>query len=212
MQSRKSTAWRKNKNLGQLKGGRKRWKLSRRCNDELLQAPAIGAELPIYIEDNPSKDFYFPISIAEIKQIWDNLPKEGLRPLTYIWLRKISSNAFNSRRYPSGLYTYFNSRTAICLYAWPKDRILRLGNHRPSSDYLRLFDDTNPELFKKNNRWCLKFSEAGLKELFTRVFLHEVGHHVDASRQTIFGRSNRGAEDVAENYVKYTLPTLNNKD
>jgi len=42
----------------------------------------------MYMVENPSKDFYFPITIDDIKNVLAQLPPEHVEGLTHIWLRK----------------------------------------------------------------------------------------------------------------------------
>ena len=63
--TRKHTAWKKSRKFGDVKGGRLRPKLANKVfnRQHNFEVPNIGDETPIFIEDNPSKDFFFPISI-----------------------------------------------------------------------------------------------------------------------------------------------------
>ena len=64
MQSRKDTAWKKSRKFGDVKGGRMRPKLADNifARAHSIQRPSEGEELPIFITDNPSRDYFFPIS------------------------------------------------------------------------------------------------------------------------------------------------------
>ena len=53
-----------------------------------LLKPSEFDKLPIYMVENPSKDFYFPITIDDIKNVLAQLPLEHVEGLTHIWLRK----------------------------------------------------------------------------------------------------------------------------
>ena len=90
LQSKKQTAWKKSRTFGDLKGGRMRVKLKDNILRKLhsLQCPSPLDECPIYMQENPSKDFYFPITVDDIKSVLEQLPTEDVAPLTHIWLRK----------------------------------------------------------------------------------------------------------------------------
>lgn len=90
LQSKKQTAWKKSRTFGDLKGGRMRVKLKDNILRKLhsLQCPSSLDECPIYMQENPSKDFYFPITVDDIKSVLEQLPTEDVAPLTHIWLRK----------------------------------------------------------------------------------------------------------------------------
>ena len=76
-QSRKQTAWKKSRTFGDVKGGRRWPKLKDNIvkRKHSLLKPSEFNELPIYMVENPSKDFYFPITIDDIKNV--NLPAIG---------------------------------------------------------------------------------------------------------------------------------------
>lgn len=59
VQGRKETAWKKNRKFGDVKGGRKRPKLADNIfnRQHNLKCPSNSDKTPIFIVDNPSKDF-----------------------------------------------------------------------------------------------------------------------------------------------------------
>ena len=69
LQSKKQTAWKKSRTFGDLKGGRMRVKLKDNILRKLhsLQCPSPLDECPIYMQENPSKDFYIVYRYWEIK-------------------------------------------------------------------------------------------------------------------------------------------------
>lgn len=75
-QNRKETAWKKNRKFSEIHGRRTRLK----CADGIFKRhhnilpPAIGQETPIFIVENTSRDFYFPVTIDEIKETLKKLP------------------------------------------------------------------------------------------------------------------------------------------
>ena len=89
-QSRKQTAWKKSRTFGDVKGGRRWPKLKDNIvkRKHSLLKPSEFDKLPIYMVENPSKDFYFPITIDDIKNVLAQLPPEHVEGLTHIWLRK----------------------------------------------------------------------------------------------------------------------------
>lgn len=91
MLTKKHTAWKKNRKLGDIYGGRTFPKLADKIfnRQHNLAAPTSSDETPIYILENPSRDFYFPVTIDEIKLTLTKLPKEHTEHLTHIWLQKI---------------------------------------------------------------------------------------------------------------------------
>ena len=86
--SNKRTAWKKNREFGDIMGGRCRRKLDGNVFIRLhsFHRPTEFDELPIIVADNPSRDYYFPVSPDEIKATLANLPDSGI--VTHVWLRK----------------------------------------------------------------------------------------------------------------------------
>ena len=76
--------------------------------------------------ENPSKDFYFPITIDDIKNALAQLPLEHVEGLTHIWLRKTNK----TEKY-QGVYTVDSGVRLITLYPFPKSNQLILGRERP---------------------------------------------------------------------------------
>ena len=85
-QSRKDTAYRKSRKFGDVYGGRVRARLPdgifRRAHS--LKRPGPHDDLPILIEDNPSRKFFFPLSGPEILQALEALPKNAQAGITHV--------------------------------------------------------------------------------------------------------------------------------
>ena len=84
----KRTAWKKNREFGDIMGGRCRRKLDGNVFLRLhsFSPPTEFDELPVIVADNPSRDYYFPVSPDEIKAALVNLPNSDI--VTHVWLRK----------------------------------------------------------------------------------------------------------------------------
>lgn len=76
-QNRKETAWKKSRKFGDIHGGRMRLK----CADGIfnrthnLLPPSEGQDTPIFIVENTSRDFYYPVTIDEIKETKKNFQR-----------------------------------------------------------------------------------------------------------------------------------------
>lgn len=46
--------------------------------------------------ENPSRDFYFPITIDHIESVLNQLPEKDVSCITHIWLRKPNSKVIQS--------------------------------------------------------------------------------------------------------------------
>ena len=86
----KRTAFRRNRSFGDVHGGRGHRKVTDGVFAFLhpLRRPAEGQSTPILIEDNPSKDLYFPLGGHELLQAIDALPKKVTEGITHLWLRR----------------------------------------------------------------------------------------------------------------------------
>ncbi|MCD1117415.1 hypothetical protein [Chryseobacterium turcicum] len=93
-QNRKETAWKKNRKFGDIYGGRAHLKCADGIFKKLhnLLPPNEGEVTPIFIIENTSRDFYFPVTIDEIKETLTKLPTSHTKYLTHIWLDKVKKN------------------------------------------------------------------------------------------------------------------------
>ena len=48
--------------------------------------------------ENPSRDFYFPITIDHIESVLNQLPEKDVSCITHIWLRKPNSKVNAERK------------------------------------------------------------------------------------------------------------------
>lgn len=97
-----------------------------------LQCPSPLDECPIYMQENPSKDFYFPITVDDIKSVLEQLPTEDVAPLTHIWLRKKNPyNNHDQREFIVGSGVY-----VIILYPFSKNNKLMIGKKKPTNRQL----------------------------------------------------------------------------
>jgi hypothetical protein len=69
--NKKQTAWKKSRKFGDVYGGRSKPKITDRIFRRLhsISPPTLLDKLPIYIVDNPSRDFFFPLQANEIDDI-----------------------------------------------------------------------------------------------------------------------------------------------
>jgi hypothetical protein len=85
--------WKKSRTFGDIYGGRMRMRLDdnifRRAHS--LKRPGISDELPILVQDNPSRDFFFPISVEEAKAAIEALPNDDHQGITHIWMSSVKN-------------------------------------------------------------------------------------------------------------------------
>jgi hypothetical protein len=86
MPSRNQTPWKKSRTFGNIHGGRHRRKMTDNIFKRLhsLSKPGLQDELPFLIEENPSRDFYFPISANEALEVLNGISSSQLRGITWM--------------------------------------------------------------------------------------------------------------------------------
>lgn len=201
LQNKKRTAWKKSRTWGDIKGGRMRVKLKDNIvsRKHSLLKPSEFEECPIYMMENPSKDFYFPITIDDIKNVLSQLPDEDISCLTHIWLRKPNPKSTNQ-----GYFTVGSGVYAIVLYPFPKTNRLILGKKKPSHRLLTWYKGYISEPKREKDCWYIQFTEESARRYYLeRLLMHEIGHCVNVAlvrKKT----GNYKAENSADEYALNT--------
>lgn len=204
---RKLTAWRKNRKLGDVAGGRRWPKLEDGIvrREHSLKPPAPGQALPILVEDNPSRDYIFPITVEDAREYLRAFPEEDVKGLTHLWLRRVSARAYRAAGSPLAEYVWGSGVRAIILYPWARDRLLRFGSRRPSASAQKRYSRWTTDLVLEKGGWCLRWSDEALRDFYLTALLgHEVGHHRDPARRS--KANERGREEAAEQYALRWMP------
>jgi hypothetical protein len=94
---RKQTAWKKSRKFGDVYGGRGSPKICDRIFNRVhsLSPPSQLDELPIYIIDNPARDFLFSLQPDEIVRELQQLPERDRSQITHIWLRRFKKRTYS---------------------------------------------------------------------------------------------------------------------
>jgi hypothetical protein len=198
---RKFTAWKKNRKLGDVAGGRKWPKIEDRLfrREHCLKPPSPGQPIPILIEENPSKDFFFPITGKEALEQLRSYPEADTNGITHLWLRRLKTASSLIAKRPLAEYIYGSRVCVIVVYPWAKDRLLRLGHSRPATRVLRHYSRWTSELVHEGGQWCLRWPDEKLREFYLSALIgHEVGHHQDEHQWTRANEQER--EECAEQY------------
>ena len=181
MQHRR-TPWKKSRTHGDIYGGRNH----RRFADNIFErahsipAPGVNDVLPIVIEDNPSRDFFFPLSAEEVLKALNSLPKRDRDGITHIWLRRGSQREFVNGEQPLATFICGSGVRIITLYAWPRDMMLRFGPKKPSNRSKNSVERYGGTVKKMGGEWFGIFTVKTLRRfIIQNVLFHEVGHHVD---------------------------------
>jgi hypothetical protein len=204
MQTRKDTAWRKSRKFGDIHGGRTRLRLADNIFSRAhsLKRPGPGAEIPIFIVDNPSRDFFFPVSEEDVRKTLNSLPAICRAFLTHVWLRRVRKSDYETKTKPLASFIAGSGVRLIVLYSWPKDLLLRFGDRKPSKRRLRRYAPWGPELIKEGGEWCLRWSEDQLRLFYIQhLLLHEIGHHVDYFCRRWSKANKKQVEEFADQYA-----------
>lgn len=201
---RKELAWKKNRRFGDQHGGRMRPKIRdgifRRLHS--LRPPPAGLPLPILIEDNPSRDFFFPLNGEEVLRALESLPAGDVQGITHVWLRRCRRLDYERGRVNLAEFVCGSGVRVIVLYPWPRDRTLLIGKDRPPAKLLAEYEKWSPGLVRRDGAWRLRFEPRELKALFVEHLLfHEVGHHIDWFQRHWSAANIRECEEFANQYA-----------
>ena len=194
---KKSTAWKKNRKFGDVFGGRLWPKhkdgIIRRTHS--LSAPSEFDQTPIFLADNASRDYFFPVTPNEVREALVQLPQEDTQSITHIWFRKHSDENIQA-------YVAVGSGVvAVVLYPMRKDLIIDLGNRRPSGRKLKWYEGYAC-VKRTGELWIAEFTEESARRYYLeRLIPHEVGHCADYNRGLLNTRSSYKEENSADNYA-----------
>ena len=203
--NRKETAWKKNRKFGEIHGGRTRLK----CTDGIfkryhsLLPPSENEEKPVFFIENPSKDFYFPVSVEEIRDVLKKLPQEHTNILTHIWLDKVKKKDYLVGETLQGEFICGSKVYLIKLYAVPIDNKMLFGEKKPTNKQLSFYKPYCVDLQHGKKGWYLQWTQEAMKKYFLeKLLFHEIGHCVDFVYQRYWSKANRKqVEDFADNYA-----------
>ena len=205
MLTKKHTAWKKNRKLGDVYGGRTFPKLADKLfnRQHNLAAPTSTEETPIYILENPSRDFYFPVTIDEIKLTLSKLPNEHTEHLTHIWFQKIKKSDYLNGDTFQGCFICGSNVYLIVLHPFPTDNKMRFGKTKPENKNLNYYKKYSIDLQQDDYGWFLQWTEETIKDYYLNdLLLHEIGHSVDSFYKRYWSMATEfKKENFAKNYV-----------
>jgi hypothetical protein len=202
--NRKYTAWKKSRKFGDIYGGREHLKLRDNifARAHSLKAPELDDELPILIQENPSRDFFFPLTREEALDVLKSLPKSDYEGITHLWLRRAKKKEFTKGTLPLAEFVCGSGVRAIILYPWRRDLVQEFGERKPSS---RVISEYQKYLDEKPNKidgqWQLKWNEEALRRFYIDIIYHEVGHHIDQYFRRWSKANNKQLEEFADQYA-----------
>ena len=162
---RKLTAWKKNRKFGDIHGGRERVKLADNIFRRLhsLKKPSEWEELPILLEDNPSRDFFFPISAQEANDALRALPEKDCGGITHIWCRRLKKEEIWFGTHPWAEFICGSGVRVIVLYPWPKSLNLDHGRKAPSNRLRNELMRYGVEITKQKKSWVSSWTVSQVK-------------------------------------------------
>ncbi len=212
MQSRKHTAWKKNRKFGDIAGGRLRTKVTDNLFNRLhnLQKPSSLDALPVFIIENPSRDFYFPLTKGEIQAVLDTLPREHTQHITHIWLQKVKKTEYQKGETFQGCFVSGSGVNVLLLHPFPHDLKMRLGVQKPPQRVLNFYKHYSPLLHEDADGWYLQWTADDIKRYYAEtLLLHEIGHAIDSLHKRFWSKAARAkAENYADNYAAVWAATV----
>ena len=205
LQNRKETAWKKNRKFGDIHGGRMRLK----CADGIfnrkhnLLPPTADQDRPVFMVEKTSRDFYFPVTVDEIKETLKKLPEAHTEDLTHIWLDKVKKSEYLRGETVQGEFIYGSKVYLIKLYAVSKDNKMLFGQKKPTTKQLSFYKQYCKDLQHDKNGWYLQWTTESYKKYYLeKLLLNEIGHAVDFMYQRLWSKANsRQTDDFANNYA-----------
>ncbi|MEO0441252.1 MAG: hypothetical protein AAF067_10280 [Pseudomonadota bacterium] len=199
-----STPWKKSRTYGDVHGGRTRRKFADRIFRRVhsIARPNPEDELPILIEENPSRDFFFPISGHEAVEALKALPKRDYAGITHVWMRRLKKSDHIEKVQPLAYFACGSGVRAITLFPWPKNMKLSYGTTRPSNKLINEAEGFGAEILKEGNDWISRWDLEGLRKFYIQgILFHEVGHHVDSYYRHFSQANAKQVEEFADQYA-----------
>ncbi len=197
------TPWKKSRTLGDIYGGR----TSRKFADNIFRRahsilrPSGQDELPILIEDNPSRDFFFPLDGKEVIATLKALPRRDFAGITHVWLRRLKKQDHLDGFQPYATFSCGSGVRLITLYPFPNDLICRFGQKRPPKSAFNDASRFGAVIEQVGIEWRATWSLDSLRRFYAHIIYHEVGHHVDWYRRHWSQANAKELEEAAEQYA-----------
>lgn len=198
------TPWKKNRKLGDIYGGRERLKFSdnvfKRAHS--LERPGPDDVLPILIEDNPSRDFFFPLNGKETLEALSALPKRDFEGITHVWLRRLKKSDYIHGNQPYAWFSCGSGVRLITVFPWPNDMIVNYGVKRPPNRIINEVERYGATVEKSGKRWFSRWNLEAVRRFYIQgILYHEVGHHIDWYNRHWSDANLKPVEEYADQYA-----------
>lgn len=197
------THWKKSRKFGDVYGGRKCPKFADNIfkRAHAIKRPSSTDVLPIVMEDNPSRDFFFPLSGKEVLEALKSLPKRDYEGITHVWLRRPKKQDYIDGKLPFAWFICGSGVRAIVLFAWPNHMQISYGNRRPSNRVANELERFEAKLERRGKEWISYWNMDSVRKFYIHTLYHEVGHHVDWYVRHWSKANIKATEDAAEQYA-----------
>lgn len=186
-------------------GGRKSPRLADKIFNRKhnLTTPGEGDEKPIFIIDNPSRDFYFPVTVEEVKRVIGSLPGKHTAHLTHIWFQKIKKSDYLNGDTFHGSFVCGSGVYLIIIHPFPADNKMRFGKTKPLKKTLNFYKDFTTDIGEDKDGWFLQWTEEQIRKYYSEcLLLHEIGHSIDSFYKRYWSKATgQKRENWADNYV-----------
>lgn len=202
--SRNPTPWKKSRTFGDIYGGRERRKFADNifARAHSLEQPGPNQGLPVLIEDNPSRDFFFPLSGDEVVEALKSLPKRDYEGITHIWLRRLKKTDFINHAQPLASFSCGSRVRLITLYPWPNSMTLSYGQKKPSNHIINEVSRFGGEIKRRGREWVSEWTLRSLRQFYLQgILFHEVGHHIDQYYRHFSDANTKETEEFADQYA-----------
>jgi len=202
MRSQKHTAWKKSRKFGDFHGDKSRPKITDKIFNRLdsFSVPGPHDSTPILVEEIPSSDHYFPLDGAECLEALSVLPEIDRDGVTHLWLRRPTTRD-RKNGHPHVQFICGRGVRLIVLYAWRQDFRLCLGRRKPSGKSAKEYQRFAGKVFQESGKWCVEFTEDGVRRYTEYLLLDIVGHHAHWFHDKWSQASNRGMQESVRQYA-----------
>jgi len=197
------TPWKKSRKYGDVYGGRKWPKIADRVFNRAhsIEKPSPTDVLPIVMQDNPSRDFFFPLSAEEILEALRSLPEHDYEDITHVWLRRPNKQDYIDGKLPYAWFTCGSGVHLIVMFAWPKDLRISYGKKRPPNSTINDAARFGAKLECKGTEWVSQWTLEAARKFCLHILYHEVGHHIDWYYRHWSKANKKATEESAEQYA-----------
>lgn len=175
-----------------------------------LHVPSSNEETPIYKIDNPSRDFYFPVTVDDVKNTLSKLPVDHTEHITHIWFQKIKKAEYLAGQTLQGCFICGSGVYLIILHPFPIDNKMRLGKSKPIKRILNYYCQYSNELEEDKDGWYLQWTAEEIRRYYLEgLLLHEIGHSIDSFYKRFWSKADcNKAEKWADNYAAVWSNTI----